>query len=211
MWPALLESWGRACRRPAPSSRAEGQVGKDGRGGIKGGAEPRRSSGEGAAQRGGLLQQVESRDFEGVWAGCTLGPCPLQTGPRTRSSAHLGLSVLPCTVGTWELPGSILRGRACGVQLCGYEALPPRLPCLICEPVGFPGSKRPSQKLVKQEKRVREGRFQSPSLPLLDLLLPSRAGGPRAGAAKDAGNWQLSHLCWGVGDGLGAGGRPQGP
>lgn len=79
MWPAPLEPWGRACRRRVPSNLAEGPVGVDGRGGIKGGPEPRRSSGDGSAQCRGPLRQEESRDFEGVQAGCTLSPCPLQT------------------------------------------------------------------------------------------------------------------------------------
>lgn len=187
MWPALLEPWGRACRRRAPSSLAEGPVGVDGRGGIKGGPEPRRSSGDGSAQCRGPLQQVESRDFEGVRAGCTLSPCPLQTAqPHTRSSAGLGLGILPRTVRSRELPGTILRGRARGVQLCRCEGLPPWPPYPICECVGFPGSKGSSQKLVRKKSAGRK--IPDPCFPLLDLPLLCRAGEQRAGVAPVAGN-----------------------
>lgn len=85
--------------------------------------------GEGIAQHRGPLQQVESRDFKGVWAECPLGPRPLQTVmPHMRS-----LSVLPCTAGTRELSGSILGGRALPVWICESKALPPWPLYWICE------------------------------------------------------------------------------
>lgn len=116
--------------------------------------------------------------------GAHSAPAPCRPHCHTKkSSARLGLGILPRTVRSRELPGTILRGRTRGVQLCGCEGLPPRPPCPICECVGFPDSKRPSQRKKSTGRKIPD-----PCFPLLDLPLLGRAGEPRAGAAPVAGN-----------------------